>query len=311
MHRDAWSTGLVSKAERFDYWNEVICDAVLNVQAERKAKGDFRAQLRSNRLPLGNFVRFHSEAHDIVRSHRLLRAKPDERYLVSVQLSGLCHVTQGERQFTLHPGDIGVISAARTMHLAFEGDIERAVAVIPRATLEASCGWLSPGGAIRMDRARPVTRILSQVITELAAPEGRLATSDQVALGKTFLDLIANCNDGRRPTAREEGIRLRLMDHLSANLADPDLSPSSAAAEIGISERMVHMLFVGTGLTCQRWIIEKRLARAATALRAPEWSHCNISEIAFRQGFNDLSHFSRRFKERYSCSPREYRAKPN
>lgn len=69
----------------------------------------------------------------------------------------------------------------------------------------------------------------------------------------------------------------------------------------------MHALFAGSGTSCRAWIIEQRLARAAAALRAPEWAGSSVSEIAFRLGFAELSHFSRRFKARYGASPRAYR----
>ncbi len=33
----------------------------------------------------------------------------------------------------------------------------------------------------------------------------------------------------------------------------------------------------------------------------------NITEIAYRWGFNDSAHFSRSFKNRYGISPKQYR----
>jgi AraC-like DNA-binding protein len=103
-------------------------------------------------------------------------------------------------------------------------------------------------------------------------------------------------------------MRARLMAYLSSNLADSGLSPRTAAAALGMSERMLHALFAGSGTTCRRWIIEQRLIGASAALHEPEWAGSSVSEIAFRLGFSDLSHFSRRFKERFGCSPREFRA---
>src|SRR5262245_40660808 len=140
----SWSTSEVPKADRFDYWNDVICDAVLNVEAQRKQREDFRAEISANRFGMGHFVRFGCEPHEIERSQRLVRSKPDDSYLVSLQVAGSCRVTQGEARFELSAGDIGIVSAARPMHLALGGSVRRLVAVLPRSMVEASCGWLSP-----------------------------------------------------------------------------------------------------------------------------------------------------------------------
>ncbi|MEJ8573575.1 helix-turn-helix domain-containing protein [Microbaculum marinum] len=307
MQRDVWSTSVVRGSDRFGYWNDVICEAVLNVEASSVDDGDFSADLSCNRLALGNFVHFRSEPHRIERSRRLVRFKPDDSYLISLQMSGLCHVRQGETEFTLGPGDIGVVNADRTMRLDFEQEVHRIVTVLPRRTLEAACSWLSPNGAVRLARGRPTTRLLTQLISEMASPEIDLRDDEERALGRTFLDLLGASRERHDGPVRDERLRDRLRAHLHENLADPELTPRSAADAIGISERTVHALFAGSGTTCRRWIIEERLKRAAAALRAPEWRGASVSDIAFRLGFNDLSHFSRRFKERYLLSPRDYR----
>jgi AraC family transcriptional regulator, positive regulator of tynA and feaB len=33
----------------------------------------------------------------------------------------------------------------------------------------------------------------------------------------------------------------------------------------------------------------------------------NIGSIAFDWGFSDLSHFTRRFRQRFGCTPRDWR----
>jgi AraC family transcriptional regulator, exoenzyme S synthesis regulatory protein ExsA len=53
-----------------------------------------------------------------------------------------------------------------------------------------------------------------------------------------------------------------------------------------------------------KWLIRKRLDHAAALLRT---TGLNVTEIAFESGFEDLSHFSRVFKERFRLSPRGYR----
>lgn len=53
-----------------------------------------------------------------------------------------------------------------------------------------------------------------------------------------------------------------------------------------------------------KWLAEKRLKRAKTYV---ETTPKTISEIAFENGFDNLSHFSRVFKEKYGVAPSYYR----
>jgi transcriptional regulator GlxA family with amidase domain len=58
------------------------------------------------------------------------------------------------------------------------------------------------------------------------------------------------------------------------------------------------------GTTPGKWLSEKRLSRARQLLHGSERS---VSEIADDCGFENLTHFSRVFKEKYSLSPMQYR----
>lgn len=53
-----------------------------------------------------------------------------------------------------------------------------------------------------------------------------------------------------------------------------------------------------------KWLLRKRLDYSAALLRT---SRMNVTEIAFESGFEDVSHFSRVFKERFDLPPLSYR----
>jgi AraC-like DNA-binding protein len=55
-----------------------------------------------------------------------------------------------------------------------------------------------------------------------------------------------------------------------------------------------------------KWLLQRRLDYSAALLRS---STMNVTEIAFESGFEDISHFSRVFKERFGDSPVAYREK--
>lgn len=54
------------------------------------------------------------------------------------------------------------------------------------------------------------------------------------------------------------------------------------------------------GTSPGKWLTQKRLEHARTLI---ETSTKSVSEIAFDSGFENLSHFSRIYKERYGLSP--------
>lgn len=53
-----------------------------------------------------------------------------------------------------------------------------------------------------------------------------------------------------------------------------------------------------------KWLLQKRLELAKSLLEADKK---NISDVAFSSGFENLSHFSRVFKEKYGVSPVKYK----
>ncbi len=136
-----------------------------------------------------------------------------------------------------------------------------------------------------------------------------IASGEVLALSAALLDLMGVLF---RPDAvADSGVlarnRTRLLDHISAHLPDPQLGVASIAATLGLSTRHVHTLMEATGKTLSRYILEQRLDQSMKALGNPLLAHLTITEIALQWGFNDMSHFSRVFRGRYSESPRAWR----
>lgn len=78
------------------------------------------------------------------------------------------------------------------------------------------------------------------------------------------------------------------------------------AEDVGLSaSRLAHLFRDETGLSIQSYIVERRLFMAAMLIVQ---SDEQISQIAYRVGFGDVSNFNHSFKRRFAMSPREYRA---
>jgi acetamidase/formamidase/AraC-like DNA-binding protein len=108
-------------------------------------------------------------------------------------------------------------------------------------------------------------------------------------------------------TATQAAILHRICQLIERKLDDPDLTPARVAQAEGISERYLQKLFEGTGSSFTHYLRERRLQRCWADLSNPALSHHSISEIAYRNGFNDSAHFSRAFRHRFGLPPREFR----
>ena len=74
-----------------------------------------------------------------------------------------------------------------------------------------------------------------------------------------------------------------------------------------ISKRQVYKLWSGREPSLSQWITRERLKGACADLGAAGHNRMTITAVAHKWGFTDTTLFSRRFREAYGMSPREWR----
>jgi signal transduction histidine kinase/ligand-binding sensor domain-containing protein/AraC-like DNA-binding protein len=101
----------------------------------------------------------------------------------------------------------------------------------------------------------------------------------------------------------------KLTHIIMENLDNPDLDVSFLTSGINMSRTLLHVkLKKLTGCSATGVIRMIRLKEAAKMLRS---CGTNISEIAYSTGFSSPAFFSRRFKEHFGISPKEFGNRPN
>jgi acetamidase/formamidase/AraC-like DNA-binding protein len=160
---------------------------------------------------------------------------------------------------------------------------------------------LAPGG---------FTEVFSRTLETAARNLETLSDIEWAAVAQGLADLlpifVAPTADAGG-TATQAAILHRLCQTVERKLDDPDLTPARVAESEGISERYLQKLFEGSGSSFTHYLRERRLQRTSAELSNPVEAHHSISEIAYRNGFNDSAHFSRAFRHRFGLSPREFR----
>ncbi|MCW5770684.1 MAG: helix-turn-helix domain-containing protein [Rhodospirillaceae bacterium] len=306
MAMQSWSTEAVPARERFAYWREAVCAAVIGADPEAPPAQGFAARIAATHWATGGFATFSASPHVILRTEAMIGRGADAPFLVSLQLTGESHYWDGQAALRVRPGDITVVDTARPFRVAFPRDVARVIAIVPREQ-PAMRRWRHGPTVVRLsgrgtylDLARAYLAGARGESADMAGPEaGQLVVhlAELVSLAGARRDGL-----GARAIGRQA-----LFDYMALNFADPDLSPRHAAAALGISPRLVHRLCAEAGTTFGRWIIERRLEACRDDFDDPAAMHRTASAIAFARGFNDLSHFSRAFKARFGASPRRYR----
>ena len=190
--------------------------------------------------------------------------------------------------------------------------------------------WLcevDPGAATRI-LILPATvlgRLMGgrRIVGSAPSAEVRLLTAHASTVGENALDLTPAGARGARDALLElvrgamrrefDGAEPRLaqalaraaMDIADGRLADPELSPSSLARELGVSVRTLHRAFAAAGESVAAYVRRARLERARLDLTAPSGRPA-VSEIAARWQFADHSHFIRAFRKQYGETPAQF-----
>ena len=106
--------------------------------------------------------------------------------------------------------------------------------------------------------------------------------------------------------AARRGDRIRAF--AAEHLCDPGLSVNTIASSFGVAASTIHRSFSDQACSLNVWIWNERLNRARADLGDPAMRGRTITEIAFAWGFNDSGHFSRAFRRRFGCRPRDIRS---
>jgi len=105
----------------------------------------------------------------------------------------------------------------------------------------------------------------------------------------------------------DQNLTTVVKSYIARHLADPDLGAERIARAMFISVRQVYKLWETEPGPLGQWIVERRLEAARHELASPRGRNQTIAATARRWGFADSTHFSRRFRQAYGMSPREWR----
>lgn len=317
MQRTVLSTRRLPKAERFDWWCEMVIGSSTPTAIASDHRDDFLAT--AAQLPLGD-VRLSSVSFPpmrVNRSRTLIRKADPELYHLVLPRRGGRWISWEGHDALVEKGSVLLHDSSHPYEAHSVTRDDRLACIM----LDIPCGRLPlPAAKIDALLGRPLPArsgtglILTQFLTQVVAQADVLEGGDGSRLGSAACDLVtallAHCldtTDAIAPGSRERVLLAKICAFVEEHLGDRDLSPTSIASAHHVSVRSLHYLFRHEETTVSAWIKHRRLERCRQDLTEPHLLHRPIHSIAERWGFAHPQSFSRAFGAAYRCTPREYR----
>lgn len=315
--QSAWNTAGIRPAEQFAYYREAICHAFMNLTPEPMAAAGFPASVEHIRLGDAAINHVSFPEHVVRRSAADIAASDRSCFYLNLKLAGRCRIRQDGGEISLSPGQVGIFDSDRQFALMHDRGPQLRVASfwVPAEALRERLPASFDVTASRVSDDPFVGHLIVETARALSDGALRMTEDAGVRLLRALIELVAvslsRHSRARTPEAETlaDATTLALKRAIHRRLREPGLAVADIAEAVGISERYVHKLLARSGASFTDYVIEHRLDGAARDLRDHAMADHAIGAIAFDWGFSDLSHFTRRFKQRFGCRPRDWRAR--
>lgn len=303
-----------SISQRVDFWREMILRLFADVEISAVQKVDFFGRVRQRKCDKLRISEIHAAEQAVNRRYRHARSEYEDKYFAVLMLEGSQSVEQDGKIVTLRPGDFALYDATRPHHLHFGQSWREIVVSIPRATLNQLVVGVESRTASPMNTAGGVGSVMRAFLQGMSAQISHVAEDEMLRLSDVAITLIAmTLGSLQRNDLAQSRLKvltlLRVKGFIQEHLQNPELRPQMVEQSIGVSARYINRLFEAENTSLMRYIWQLRLERCAEELANTQSSISRVSDIAMRWGFNDMSHFSRAFKEHFNASPRAWRNK--
>ncbi|HZC38081.1 MAG TPA: AraC family transcriptional regulator [Sphingomicrobium sp.] len=308
------STNGIAPSDRVDFWRERTAQIAFPLTL-REWRDDQRFIIR----PLGGIAMIDMTCQLTERSHSDIVKKSGDCVVLARQQSGktLLESRGGRESIQLKPGDVAVVDPDQPFVHTSNGGILR-VWAFPRAMLSYVPTVVDEsGGVMRLSDDGPA-KLVRIFIDELGSQIERLRPLAAEAFAAQAAQILSIALSSRLQRGQGEATRknaaasvrlLHLHNVIERRLGDPLLSVARIAADCGISPRTVHYVFDSSGTTFANHVLARRLETVSAALSNPRNSFTSIAELAFACGFNSLSNFYLRYRERFGEAPGETRGR--
>lgn len=308
------STNGIAPQERQSWLREVICREYAHVDITSPGNQGMSQDLAIYSGQNLQLSVIRSSAISIQRLPQEPWRDSQDAYFAVVLVSGRYKLSQNGREAYLQPGDMAIYDATLAHRVQCPDDFSKLIVAIPRGVFRERVAGADHCTALRIPGHTGSGLIASHFLRTFAGQIGHVNPQEFAALSGHAVDLLALAAASVRPlNVTLSKSRVFAMNRIKAfieqHLPNARLDTAMVSQFSGLSPRSINSLFASEGTSLMRYVWQRRLAQCHKDMSDPLCDGRQISEIAFRWGFNDPSHFSRVFKRQFGSSPRDYRCR--
>lgn len=299
------------EAANSDEWRDVVAQTVypLAVQAtSTEFSGSITQQMLSSSVKIGEV---YTDAVDLVRTPRLLKEAPTDDVLMLIHLEGHGQAIQHDRYIRMGAGGATFLDPTREYRVSSEQGAHQMVVVLPRSAMHGFEKSFGDFTALPVDASSAALQCIRSLLSTILVCTDSSTPLESEAIAGAIADLartaLATSVDPAGAEARtDDALDLLAREFIRGNLRDPNLSPDTVAAALGVSPRRL-------GVAMQHhqppasYIRTERLRAARQELLDEGTMTRSIADIAYSWGFGDATTFTRAFRRYFGERPSDIR----
>lgn len=305
------STDDLTPRDRAPQWREWVYRHFGGLDSDLYGDTDFDGHMASSRAGDVILTRLEANRHRVLRTPHMARGSETGYLKIVAPWQGSASVEQHSRQAGARSGGWVIYDTTGSYAIANPEHVEHLIVMLPKEQMVERGVKLEELMARQVGAARGISRVALDTMRSTWQELPNMSEDAARGAGELIMQLVRlsllELAGQATAVTQREALKDRILTYVARNLRDPQLSIDRIAQALNCSKRHLHNAFADGDETLASTILRLRLDACIRDLCHDTQDARAITDIALSWGFNNLSHFSRVFREHTGVSPSEYR----
>lgn len=308
---ECFSTHGLPSAQKVSFWNSISSEVFAAMEISPFCPAQFDGEIRREALGALTLTDVRSAAVCIRHTSQHLARQSCASYLLLAPLNGPMELeVAGSSPLLVPAQELRLLDNARPYTIRHGDDLQTLCLDIPHDVLGRIVAQPDRLVGVRPEGGPRATRALITLMRSLSLADdpGPPQAGAATPLTDALLALVgAAFADPHSRPAPTDGRSQRILAAIDARAGDAALRQEDIAAQLGCSARYLRLTLARSGESFARYLLRRRLERAACLLRDQTRAARSVTDVALECGFNSATHFGYAFRQHFGVTPSRYR----